>query len=99
MTLPKPVATLLTARRLEQVPADRPSAELRLSRAEEKLEAARKIAAIDTEIAYVTAYDAMRMAVTAHMLSLGYRVRGIAAAHEAVGIYAEATINRVRAAL
>jgi hypothetical protein len=35
----------------------------------------------------------MRLAVTAHMLSLGYRVRAIAAAHEAVGIYAEATIN------
>jgi hypothetical protein len=34
----------------------------------------------------------MRIAVTAHMLSLGYRVRAIAAAHEAVGIYAEAMI-------
>jgi uncharacterized protein (UPF0332 family) len=93
VTAPKPVATLLTARRLEQVPADRPSAQLRLARAEEKLDAARKIAAIDVEIAYVTAYDAMRIAVTAHMLSLGYRVRAIAAAHEAVGIYAEAMIN------
>lgn len=93
MTVPQPVATLLTSRRLEQVPADRPSAQLRLARAEEKLEAARKIAAIDTEVAYVTAYDAMRIAVTAHMLSLGYRVRAIAGAHEAVGIYAEAMIN------
>jgi len=93
VTAPKPVATLLTARRLEQVPADRPSAQLRLARAEEKLDAARKIAAIDVEIAYVTAYDAMRIAVTAHMLSLGYRVRAIAAAHEAVGIYAEPMIN------
>lgn len=93
MTVPQPVATLLTSLRLEQVPADRPSAQLRLARAEEKLEAARKIAAIDTEVAYVTAYDAMRIAVTAHMLSLGYRVRAIAGAHEAVGIYAEAMIN------
>ena len=93
MTVPKPVAKLLTAARLEQVPADRSSAELRLARAEEKLEAARKIAAIDTEIAYVTAYDAMRIAVTAHMLAAGYRVPGIAGAHEAVGIYAEATIS------
>ena len=92
MTLPKAVAALVTAKRLEQVPADRPSAELRLARAEEKLKAARKIAAIDVEIAYVTAYDAMRIAVTAHMLSLGYRVRAIAAAHEAVGLYAEAMI-------
>jgi hypothetical protein len=93
MTVPKAVATLVTARRLEQVPADRSSADLRLARAEDKLDAARKIAAIDAEIAYVTAYDAMRIAVTAHMLSLGYRVRAIAAAHEAVGIYAEAMIT------
>lgn len=35
----------------------------------------------------------MRIAVTAHMLSLGYRVRTIAAAHQAVGIYAEAMIT------
>jgi len=55
VTVPQPVATLLTSLRLEQVPADRPSAQLRLARAEEKLEAARKIAAIDTEVAYVTA--------------------------------------------
>ncbi|MDQ2848081.1 MAG: hypothetical protein M3Y09_02050 [Actinomycetota bacterium] len=93
MTAPKSVAALLTARRLERVPADRPSAQLRLARAEEKLDAARKIAAIDTEIAYITAYDAMRIAVTAHMLSPGYRVRAVAAAHEAVGIYTEAMIN------
>ncbi|MGI8677809.1 MAG: DUF2399 domain-containing protein [Jatrophihabitans sp.] len=39
---------MLTARRLEQVPADRPNAQRRLARAEEKLDAARKIAAIDT---------------------------------------------------
>ena len=92
MTLPQSVAALITARRLEQVPADRPSALARLTRAEDKLEAARKIATIDIEIAYVTAYDAMRIAVTAHMVSLGYRVRAIAGAHEAVGVYAEAMI-------
>jgi uncharacterized protein (UPF0332 family) len=92
MTMPKAVAGLVAAKRLEQVPADRPSAELRLGRAEDKLKAAHKIAAIDVEIAYVTAYNAMRIAVTAHMLALGYRVRAIAAAHEAVDIYAESMI-------
>lgn len=92
MTLPQSVAALITARRLEQVPADRPSALARLTRAEDKLEAARKIVTIDIEIAYVTAYDAMRIAVTAHMVSLGYRVRAIAGAHEAVGVSAEAMI-------
>jgi hypothetical protein len=35
----------------------------------------------------------MRIAVTAHLLSLGSRVRAIAAAHEAVGRYAEALIT------
>lgn len=48
MTLPPAVVTLIAARRIEQVPADRPSALVRLTRAEEKLEAARKIAAIRT---------------------------------------------------
>jgi hypothetical protein len=92
MTLPPAVATLITAQRIEQVPADRPSALARLTRAEDKLKAARKIAAIDVEVAYVTGYDATRIAVTAHMLAAGYRVRAIARSHEAVGIYAEAMI-------
>lgn len=84
MTLPQPVAALITASRLERLPADRPSALTRLTRAQEKLEAARKIAEIDVEVAYVTAYDATRIAVTAHMLANGYRVRPIARAHEAI---------------
>jgi hypothetical protein len=92
MTVPQPFAALLTARRIEQVPADRPSALVRLSRAEEKLDVAYKIAAIDVEVAYVTGYDATRIAVTAHMLAIGYRARPVAGAHEAVGVYAEAMI-------
>lgn len=93
MTLPPAVSTLITARRIEGVPADRPSALVRLARAEEKLDAARQIAAIDIEVAYLTGYDATRIAVTAHMLAAGYRVRAIAGSHEAVGIYAEAVIT------
>ena len=93
MTLPQLIAALLTARRLEHIPADRASALVRLTRAEEKLDAARKIALIDVEVAYVTGYDATRIAVTAHMLAVGYRVRAVAGAHEAVGIYAEAVIS------
>ncbi len=92
MTLPPAVTNLITARRIEQVPADRASALVRLTRAEEKLDAARKIAAIDVEVAYVTGYDATRIAVTAHMLGAGYRVRAVAGSHEAVGVYAEAVI-------
>ena len=93
MTTPRAVAALVTAQRLQAVPADPAGARARLTRAEEKLEAARKIAKIDLEVAYVTAYDATRIAVTAHMLLLGYRVRAVAGAHEAVGVYAEAMIS------
>lgn len=93
MTLPGAVNRLLTARRLERVPADAASARLRLARADEKLEAARKIAAIDLDIAYVSMYDAARIAVTAHMLSNGLRARAVARAHEAVGDYAEAMVG------
>ncbi len=48
MTLLPAVTTLITARRIEQERADRPSALARLTRAEEKLKAAHKIAAIDS---------------------------------------------------
>lgn len=78
---------------MQRVPADLASGRARLARAEDKLTAARKIASIDVEVADVTAYDATRIAVTAHMLSIGYRVRAVAGAHEVVGIYAEAMIK------
>lgn len=93
MTLPAAVTALITAQRLQRVPADLGGAQARLARADEKLAAAHKIADIDVEVAYVTAYDATRIAVTAHMLSLGYRVRVVPRAHEAVGTYAEAMIT------
>ena len=97
MTLPDAVNQLVTARRLERVPADAENARARLARADEKLDTARKIAEIDVEVAYVTAYDATRIAVTAHMLSVGARVRDVAGAHEAVGVYAEAMIDTASA--
>lgn len=98
MTLPDVVTALIAARRVEQVPADHPSARVRLSRAEDKLASARKIAEIDIEIAYMTAYDATRMAVTAYMLANGYRVRAVGGAHEAVGTYAEGMLATPSAA-
>lgn len=58
MTVPWPpaVETLLASGRVEQVPPDGATARRRLLRAEEKLEVARQLAAIDVEVAYVTAY-------------------------------------------
>ena len=89
---------LEAARRLEAVPADRAAAITRLERAVEMLAAARAIVQIDVEIAYLTAYDATRIAVTAHMLANGYRARPIARAHEVVGDYAEAMLATPSAA-
>src|SRR4051812_48703085 len=57
MTLPDAVGQLVSARRLERVPADAQNARVRLARADDKLRAARKIAKIDVEVAYVTAYE------------------------------------------
>lgn len=94
MTNPRLVVDELVAtHRLEVVPDDLPSANSRLERAIEKLEAAKAIVEIDVEIAYVSAYDATRTAITAHMLAAGFRARPIARAHEAVGDYAEAMIK------
>lgn len=66
MSLPPAVSHLVSARRLEAVPADLSSAVTRLERAAEKLKAAKSIVEIDIEVAYVTVYDATRIAVTAH---------------------------------
>jgi hypothetical protein len=98
MTVPGVVTQLVAARRLERVPVDLSAAVARLQRATEKLTAAKTIVEIDIEVAYVTAYDAVRIAVTAHMLAHGYRARAIARAHEAVGDYAEAMISSPSAA-
>lgn len=98
MTTPDVVKKLLSAGRLEAVPPDQATARARLDRAIEKLASAKPIAEIDIEVAYVTAYDAARIAVTAHMLASGYRAKPIARAHEAVGDYAEASISSPSAA-
>lgn len=92
MTLPAAVSALLAARRIETVPADRLSARQRIARARDRLDTATKISTIDSEVAYVTAYDAARIAISAHMLAAGLRVRAANGAHEATGIYAEAMI-------
>lgn len=81
----------------EQAPPDAATARRRLRRAEEKPEVARQLAAIDVEVAYVTAYDAAYdaapVAITAHMLATGLRVPARPRAHETVAIYGEAGIS------
>ncbi len=91
--LPAAVTQLIAAGRIERVPRDLATARLRLHRAEEKLAVANTLATIDIEVAYVTAYDAARVALTAHMLAAGLRVPARPRAHETVGIYGEAAIS------
>lgn len=83
---------LLASGRVEVVPPDRRTAQRRLARAQEKLRVARQLQSIDIEVAYVTGYDAARVAITAHMLAAGLRIPARPRAHEVAGIYAEATI-------
>ncbi len=80
--LPAAVTQLIAAGRIERVPRDLATARLRLHRAEEKLAVANTLATIDIEVAYVTAYDAARVALTAHMLAAGLRVPARPRAHE-----------------
>lgn len=82
------VAELLTAGRLEPVPADPATATARLARAEQHLQTAARLVGQDNEVAYGSLYDAARKAITAHMLANGLRAGMSAGAHAAVGIYA-----------
>lgn len=90
--MPASVADLLTAGRLEHVPADPATARTRLERAEQHLTTAASLVDVDNEVAYASLYDAVRKAVTAHMLANGLRALGRPRAHEAVGDYAIARI-------
>jgi hypothetical protein len=78
MTVPNAVVALVSAQRLQAVPPDIVAARARLARADQKL-AARHLARIDIEVAYLTAYDATRIAVRhrrGHARRHAVRVRG-----------------------
>lgn len=85
--MPPTVAQLLTAGRLERVPADLAGARARLARAEQHLATAAALIGHDNEVAYGSLYDAARKALTAHMLAHGLRVPARPGAHEVVGWY------------
>jgi hypothetical protein len=82
--VPPTVADLLTAGRLEPVPADFATALARLARAEQHLATAAALAGRDNDVAYTSLYDAARKAVTAHLLANGLRVPARPGAHEVV---------------
>ena len=89
---PISVAQLVSQGRLEAVAADLAAAWNRIDEAKRHLESSASLAATDTSLAYVALYDAARKALTAHMQANGYRATNRTGAHQAVGLYAEATL-------
>jgi hypothetical protein len=78
--------------RLEKVTADLTAAWSRLDEAKTHLASSAMLAPSDPALAYIALYDAARKAITALMQANGYRVTNRSGAHQAVGLYAEATV-------
>jgi hypothetical protein len=89
---PITIAQLVAQGRLEGIAADLTAAWNRIDEAKTHLESSATLASTDTSLAYVALYDAARKALTAHMQANGYRATNRTGAHQAVGLYAEATI-------
>jgi hypothetical protein len=94
---PISVAQLVAEGRLEQVAADVTAAWNRIDEAKRHLESSAALAATDGSLAYVALYDAARKALVAHMQANGYRPTNRTGAHQAVGLYGEATITTAQA--
>lgn len=86
------VAQLLSEGRLERVTADVAAAWERVNEAKRHLQSSAALATSDESLAYVALYDAARKAVTAHMQANGYRATNRVGTHQAVVLYAEATL-------
>jgi hypothetical protein len=89
---PITVAQLLSEGRLERVAPDIEGAWRRLDEAKRHLDSSATLASTDPSLAYVALYDAARKALVAHMEANGYRPTNRPGAHQAVGIYGEATV-------
>ena len=87
------IAELVHDGRIELVPADLDVARTILLEALRHLQSAQVVAASDPNGAYALFYDAARKAVSAHMLSEGYRVAARPGAHQAVVLYAEEAVG------
>ncbi len=86
------VAGLVRDGRIERTTADLAAAWSRVDEATTHLLSSAALAATDPALAYVALYDAARKAVAAHMQAYGYRAANRPGAHQAVGLYAEATL-------
>src|SRR5688572_20584242 len=64
----------------------------RLDEARRHLDSSVTLASTDPSLAYVALYDAARKALVGHMEANGYRPTNRLGAHQAVGMYGEATV-------
>jgi hypothetical protein len=87
------IADLLHDGRVEQVTPDIAAAWERAAEARIHLASSATLAGSDPALAYIALYDAARKAITAHMQANGYRATNRLGAHQAVGLYAEATLG------
>ncbi len=85
----KRVDELMRDGRLEKVPVDYALARRMLRTATRNLDAIERIATEATELAYTGAYDATRLAITAHMAANGIRLTNRPGAHVAVMQYGQ----------
>ena len=87
------VADLFRDGRVERVTPDIAAAWERVAEAKVHLASSVTLAGSDPALAYVALYDAARKAITAHMQANGYRATNRLGAHQAVALYAEATLG------
>lgn len=89
---PTTVTQLIVEGRLERIAVDIKAAWTRIDEAKRHLESSAALAASDPSLAYVALYDAARKALVGHMQANGFRATNRTGAHQAVGLYGEATI-------
>lgn len=88
------VNALIGARRVERVPADRRQAAAELRMAEEHLEAAEEQLQARPRVAFLSAYDASRLAIQAVLTNQGLRVRAGDGGHAVLGEIAVAQLGK-----
>ena len=92
------LAEALATRDLERVQANMPASGARIGEARKHVRSAHFLAGDDPALAIAACHDAIRKAVTAHMLAAGLRPRGGEGAHRIVLAYARHVLGNVVAA-
>jgi len=89
------LAEAVATKDLEKVQANMPVAGIRIGDARNHVRSARMLAGDDPALAIAACHDAIRKAVTAHMLAAGLRPRGGEGAHRIVLAYARHVLTNV----